>query len=115
MAIDLEGELGRFAELPLECDGLTRVISFRLRELEVPHSIMVGAAFTGKRQVKPHWWIEMFDGRSVDYRARMWLGDEPLIPHGIFRRDDYPNVMYEGEEYRCRVSRTVFDILTANV
>ena len=32
----------------------------------------------------------------VDYRVKMWLGDLPGIPHGIFAPTQYPHVLYTG-------------------
>ena len=44
----------------------------------------------------PHFWIMLHDGRYIDYRARMWLGEAEHIPHGIFKPEDYP-ISYHGE------------------
>ena len=32
----------------------------------------------------------------MDYRALMWLGNSPDVPHGIFDSADYP-IAYDGD------------------
>ena len=49
-----------------------------------------------QRDFRPHFWIALPDGRYIDYRARMWLGEAEHIPHGIFNPQDY-SVAYTGE------------------
>lgn len=31
-----------------------------------------------------HWWVVLTDGQHCDFRARMWLGDDSRVPHGVF-------------------------------
>lgn len=70
----------------LSCDGMTYVISHLLKEAGIKHRCMSGYVtdtLTGN-VIFPHLWIELFDGWVIDYRLRMWLGDEDCIPHGVF-------------------------------
>ena len=63
-----------YVRLPLECDGLTRVISYLLTKNKVPHDVMLGSVSMkdGKRAFSPHFWIVLRRTRQiVDYRARM--------------------------------------------
>lgn len=83
----------------LECDGLTRVLSYVLTINHVEHEVEVGTiqdTVTAKG-FKPHFWIDLPDGRRIDYRARMWLGENNRIPHGVFNPDEYSDVRYDGD------------------
>lgn len=81
--------LQRLDTLPLECDGMTRVISILLTRDAVAHNVVVGRLTVADIGIIPyHWWIELtgqFDGWFVDYRARLWLGETAAVPHGVFR------------------------------
>ncbi|MFN9475141.1 hypothetical protein [Acidovorax sp.] len=77
--------LSRLDPLPLECDGMTRVLSTLLARDEIPHHVVVGSlTVNGAGSIDLHWWIELLDGRVCDLRARMWLGTEDRVPHGCF-------------------------------
>ncbi|MBX3232006.1 MAG: hypothetical protein KIT84_20180 [Labilithrix sp.] len=109
----LQNLLNAFADLPLECDGMTRVLSFALREAGVPHVAKAGDLLVdGVRVVPIHFWIELSDGSLVDYRARMWSGEGDHVPHGVFRSEDCPRVEYRGEAVDVSMPRVVFDVLT---
>jgi len=74
-------------DLPLECDGLTRVVSILLCRERVAHTVLEGKlAVEGHGAIPHHWWIALgdeLDGWLVDYRARMWLGQSSTVPHGV--------------------------------
>lgn len=109
----LELRLDAYADLPLECDGMTRVISFALREAKVPHVAKAGELLVDGVHVVPvHYWIELGDGSVVDYRARMWGGDAEHVPHGVFRCEDFQRVEYRGEIVDVSIPQIVFDVLT---
>ena len=64
-----------------------------------------------------HFWIELEDDEYIiDYRARMWMGDKEEIPHGIFKREAYPNADWydTGNSTELPVSKLYFQILTTN-
>ena len=105
----------------LECDGATRVFSWLLKEVKTPHTIMFGqldfTRLSAKEKsrdevVYPHYWIELDDGFIIDYKARMWLGDEPEVPHGVFKLDEFPAALYVGHATKLLVTKTVFEMLT---
>lgn len=76
--------LAPVADLPLECDGLTRVISMLMQREGLAHRVCIGAlAIPGVGRIPYHWWIVMPDGQTCDFRARMWLGNAPQVPHGL--------------------------------
>lgn len=112
--VDLGKELGQYENLPLECDGLCRVLTYRLKQMKVKHQVMAGH-FTvdGNKAVPIHWWIVLEDGRHVDYRARMWGGNHTHIPHGIFKPEDFKErVTYTGQKIDVKVDEKVYKILT---
>lgn len=70
-----------------ECDGMSRCVSTLLTRESIPHTIHAGEvlAHTTGGRISTHLWIELEKGVCFDLRARMWLGNHPSIPHGIFR------------------------------
>lgn len=109
--MSLESLLGKYDECQLECDGMTRVLHTVLEAAGYPHTVKVGSIALGSKTFSPHFWIELADGRIVDYRARMWLGEH--APHGIFRRSQ---AVYEGERVDLEIlSNYMFKILTGGI
>ena len=81
----------------LECDGLTHVFHRVLSDEKIEHIINVGKV-THKptnRTIPLHYWIDVAQWR-IDYRLRMWLGETPDVPHGVFRTDQDLSVSYVG-------------------
>ncbi len=113
---DLATLLAPYDRCRLECDGLTRALSTILHRRGIAHTCLVGEIIdrTNATSLSPHFWIALEDGRAVDYRARMWLGDRPHIPHGIFYPADFPGVLYNGEPINLGVlDDEMFQILAA--
>ena len=97
----------------LECDGSVRVFGWLLKQKHISYVINFGQLEVGHKKLWPHYWIELDNGLIIDYKARMWLGDEPNIPHGIFKLDEFPKALYVGKESKeLLVCKSVFDILT---
>lgn len=46
------------------------------------HSVMLGTVKLSVDKFTPHYWISLPNKHVVDYRARMWLGEE--AQHGVF-------------------------------
>lgn len=84
----------------LECDGLTRTLHLLLDANGIRHRVMGGAIYNHNDETafSPHFWIELSNGDLIDFRARMWLGDQDDVPHGVFSLDDYPNMEYDGDD-----------------
>lgn len=81
----LEQWLAQFDRLPLECDGLTRCISTLMQRDGIEHRILVGSLdIPSVGTIDYHWWLALPDGQLCDFRARMWLGEDPSVPHGLF-------------------------------
>lgn len=101
---------------PLECDGLTYAVSFVLHQAGIKHRCVMGFVKdvdTGNC-VAPHVWVELADGWIVDFRLRMWLGDEDRVPHGVFHPAANTNFRFHGE-YRERnntINNSILDIMT---
>ncbi|WP_240416690.1 hypothetical protein [Paenibacillus periandrae] len=84
----------------LECDGMTRIISCILQSAEISHIVRVGTLTNVRtsKTIEPHLWIELQDGTVIDFRAKMWLGNEVDIPHGVFTPEKWTQVGYTGQE-----------------
>ena len=91
--------LDQYDTCRLECDGLTRVLSYILTKAAIDHTVLLGEIIDQRTQkaFSPHFWIALPDDRYIDYRARMWLGEAEHVPHGIFNPEDYL-VTYDGHE-----------------
>jgi hypothetical protein len=97
----------------LECDGLTRVLHTVLSMADVKHTCFIGRVTLGQEDVAPHFWIQLMDGRLVDYRLRMWLSGDNL-PHGVFSAADYPHVIYAGADIELTpLPRVLLETLTS--
>ncbi len=73
----LAERLAQVDALPLECDGLTRVISTLMQRDEIHHQVCVGTLTISNVGMIPiHWWIVLSDGRICNHRARMWSREE---------------------------------------
>lgn len=84
--------------LPLECDGLTRAISTLMQRDAVAHRVHVGhVQIEGVGTIPYHWWIALPDGRLCDLRARMWLGRDERVPHGLFEPQAHQQYQTQGE------------------
>ena len=98
--------------LRLECDGMTRVVSSLLQRDGVAHSPMVGnLEVPSVGRIAQHYWIELGDGRRIDLRARMWLGDDPRVPHGIVLAN-HAHSHFTGRPIHFSPSPIVFWALT---
>lgn len=69
----------------VECDGMTRLITTLLKKNGIEHTVMGGRLIDhqGENSFEiPHFWIKLPSGHTIDYRARMWVGEE--AQHGVF-------------------------------
>lgn len=85
----------------LECDGFSRVVVSMLVESGQRPVLMSGVVSFRGQVVRPHLWVEI-DGLIIDYQARRWLGNHPLIPHGVFK-DCETEAVYSGEPIQASV------------
>lgn len=75
-------ETQRYDHLPLECDGMVRVLSKVLTDAGLQHTVWQGMVVNGDETLIPlHFWIE-YDGLVLDYRLRMRLSNS--FPHSLF-------------------------------
>ena len=104
--------LSPYTGLTLECDGYSRVVTYVLTEAAIPHIVRIGSLTDTTRliTVAPHLWVEV--GRlRIDFAARLWLGDGPTIPHGVFAPDEYLHLRYDGKPIALAVSPIIFEVL----
>nr|WP_192963334.1 hypothetical protein [Pseudomonas fluorescens] len=87
-----------YDKAPVECDGFTRLAHTALADAGVAHTCHIGRIVSadGERQSPIHYWIELTGGVIIDYRARMWLGNDEGVPHGVFCPDGYKSWVYQG-------------------
>lgn len=113
---ELEAILQCLEDAPLECDGMTYALSFVLSRAGIKHQCKMGYVRDTQTGycVTPHLWIELADGWFVDFRLRMWLGDDDRIPHGVFSAQDAKDFEYQGQpKGRANtISDQVLDIMT---
>lgn len=98
----------------LECDGLTFALGHALERAGIRHRRMVGYVswYPGKELVVPHCWIELGGGYVIDFRLRMWLGNNENVPHGIFWPCPF-EIRYYGEPQKKNLpSSEVLNIMT---
>ena len=108
----------------LECDGMTRVVSYILTENEVKHSVCTGSLTMNGlplnrakgTRIALHWWVDLGNDWIIDYRARMWLGRHRTIPHGVFPLRTFPKAIYRAaQRLQLHVPKFIFDILAQPV
>jgi len=105
----VEGIVSKYDDSPLECDGFTRVAAFLLRMANVTHTTFVGSVSVKGESFNPHFWIRLETGEVVDYRLRMWFGDD--APHGVFVPSEN-GVEYLGTPTEIGATAELFDFLT---
>ena len=96
----------------LECDGLTRVLHRVLTENHIAHTVYSGQVTWNGKVFPVHFWIQLPDGAVVDYRLRMWFGNN--APNGIFKPEQN-DVKYKGRPSSMDVCNDmIFNILVNN-
>jgi hypothetical protein len=107
----IQQEIGKCSKL--ECDGTVRVLNYALTNAGIKHTVYTGMVINDamKKTIPLHYWIELEDGRIVDYKCQMWLG--PTAPNGIFFKNQYPDFKYLGKYIHMKTPELIYDILTA--
>ena len=82
----LERILAPLDACPVECDGFVRLASGVLNAYGIPYTVCQGSLEESDGTGIPlHFWLQCDGGNGaflvIDYRARMWLGEE--APHGV--------------------------------
>jgi len=122
--MDIKEEIEKHGNLPLECDGFTRVFEYLLKEKNINFQGYCGIIHVGEKSIKPHYWI-VSDKYIVDYAISMWFGNS--APNGILEIEHVKlaqgNTMFvtkEGARYigvptSMETSKEVFEILTRSL
>lgn len=112
-AIDLQAWLADLDLLPLECDGMSRCISMLLSRDSIPHRVMIGkAGVVGLGLIQSHYWVDLDNNYIIDMRARMWLGDDVRVPHGVFECKETHLYSWLDAADMSRMTPLVFEVLT---
>lgn len=113
---NLSSLLDKYDQLPLECDGLVRVLHWVLTKKNISHTVAYGMLYNKHLTVSiPHYWIKLPTGEIIDYRARMWVGKE--APHGIFMPSSQNVVnytLYEESFALANLNEMVIRVLGVN-
>lgn len=110
--MDEQSWLSALDGLRVECDGMTRVVSALLLRDGIVHTPMCSRlSVAGVGEIPYHYWIELEDGRLIDLRARMWLRQDPRVPHGVLARHQV-HARYEGNAVELPCPPVVFWALT---
>lgn len=111
-AAKLEAWLRDLDQKDVECDGFTRCASMLLTREGVEHKVCEGSlAVEGFGEIPLHWWIELESGLVCDFRARMWLGEDERIHHGVSVASER-HVYRPNSKMEIQVSEIIFHILT---
>lgn len=96
---ELHQLLAPYIDAPVECDGFARLAHTALTHAGIEHTCMIGRIKSedGHRCTPTHLWLELEDGRVIDYRARMWLGNTDCVPNGVFHHSCYKSWAYDGQ------------------
>lgn len=106
--------LERLDKLPLECDGLSRVVSLLLSRENIPHRLKIGSLTVDDVGAIPmHMWTELEDGRIIDLRSRMWLGKHPALLHGVGNAPAGHHYVAQHDIDPASIPKILFDILVA--
>ena len=98
--------------LPVECDGVSRALSQYLMLKGIEHEMHFGDLEVEPYGRTPlHFWVVLADGSHCDIRARMWLGEDGRVPHGVFQPLAHQRYQSRGVE-RPPFSPLMFWILT---
>lgn len=98
---------------PVECDGMTRAVATLLKREGIPFTPHCGSLTIPEvGHIPLHFWIELDNGLICDYRAQMWLGSSPSVPHGIFKQE--ADHQYHSDQWldHVAISPTVFLFVT---
>lgn len=111
---ELHVNLQYLDDCKLDCDGMTYAIAIALEDANIEHTRMVGHVHwvPGEDVIDPHCWIELPVGAVIDFRLRMWVGDDDEVPHGIFYPDS-DSIQYVGQAQTCQLpGRDVMEVMT---
>ncbi|SOC26366.1 hypothetical protein [Thalassospira xiamenensis] len=100
-------------DLPVECDGHARIVSALLSRENIDHTVFYGSLhFPDRPPVNLHYWIRLNEVAPrciIDYRARMWLGEEG-VSHGVFAPE--PGRYMAKGELSEPYSPLIFEVLS---
>lgn len=99
--------------LPLECDGMARVVSILLRREGIDHQVQIGSLeIEDVGHIQLHFWIALDDHYIFDIRARIWLGDHENVPHGLFQANAAQQYLVREQVHMDTSDALMFLILT---
>ena len=113
LKLEIKNLLDPYDSSQTECDGMTRICHTILSQHHIEHQPVIGTLQFDEQKIEPHFWIDLPSEDRIDYRARMWLGNNDRVPHGVFQPDDFPDVIYKGKPVELELlSPIVLKIMT---
>lgn len=107
----LLGLLNHLDKSPVECDGMSSLVATVLSKNNIDYKGMCGQIIPkGAGTPIPHVWIEVGEW-VIDFRARMWLGTDSSIPHGVFKKKDHKDLYTGSAVMIAPLHDTLFQIL----
>lgn len=109
----LERWLKPLDEAALECDGFSRAASGLLQREGVPHRMFIGTlGVEDVGHIGWHMYLQLPCGAVCDFRARIWLGADEAVPHGLFVPPPHAHYTPEVELAVAPISAVLFTVLT---
>lgn len=97
----------------VECDGFARLASTLLAAAGIEYQVFKGALLVhGVGTIQPHWYLQLADGSICDFRARMWLGNDECVPHGVFHPSKSQSYIPHQELHLRSLDGVLFEILS---
>lgn len=102
----------------LDCDGQSRLFSWKLQQAGIQHTVCVGSVelIIGLecRFFPLHYWIDFYNnGYVLDCKLRKWFGDE--APHGMFAPGEH-EVTYRFDQVdKLQMSEFLCSVLMRDV
>ncbi|PSV00575.1 hypothetical protein [Photobacterium kishitanii] len=82
---EIIADLDKLDSAPVECDGFVRLAAKVLFRHGQDFEVFKGSVHSRSGGYIPlHWWIES-GGYIIDYRARLWMGDD--AQHGLLDKE----------------------------
>ena len=80
----------------LDCDGQSRLFGWKLRQLNILHTIHQGYVIVNGEFFPVHYWIEFDEhpGYVLDMKLSKWFPEHANVPHGLFLKAGYSHIEY---------------------
>ncbi|MDU8350281.1 hypothetical protein RYA05_00005 [Pseudomonas syringae pv. actinidiae] len=106
----IQNLMSEIESAPVECDGFSALAATVLYKHGIAYQGFVGSLSAGGMVIPLHYWIVVGEF-LIDYRARMWIGEGPEVPHGVMEYQQVKS-MYSGDPVSIEpASEAVYQLL----